>query len=71
MTGYLSAMEKAEQGFVISLLRGLLIIGPAAFILSRILGMTGIWLSVPLTEFLTFAVTVIMIKKTGSKQNQI
>lgn len=63
MAGYFSAMERADLGFLISLLRGLLIIAPAAFLLSRVFGMTGVWLAVPVTEAVTFVVTFIMIRR--------
>lgn len=68
MTGYLSAMEKAGSGFLISLLRGLAVIAPAALILSRIFGMTGIWLAIPLTEFITFIVTLIVTERKGEHE---
>ena len=56
------SLEKAkadleQKGFldhVISLLRGLLLIVPAAFLLARLLGICGVWLSYPVTEGLVF-----------------
>lgn len=65
MTGYFSAMEQAEKGFLISLLRGLAVIAPMAFWLSKLWGMTGIWLAVPVTEAVTFIVTLILIKRSA------
>ncbi|MEG1068553.1 MAG: MATE family efflux transporter [Anaerovoracaceae bacterium] len=63
MAGYLCSMEKANQGFLISLLRGVVILVPAAIILSRIFGVLGVWLAVPVTELLTFLVTLYFMKK--------
>lgn len=63
MTGYFSAMERADLGFSISLLRGFLIIAPCAVIFSRLFGMTGIWISVPVTEAVTFVLMLLMMRK--------
>lgn len=65
LTGYFSAMEQAEKGFLISLLRGLAVIAPMAFGLSKLWGMTGVWLAVPVTEAVTFIVTLILIKRSA------
>lgn len=64
LAGYLSAMEKAEKGFIISLLRGLVIIAPSAWLLSRFFGMTGVWTAIPVTETITLLAALLMLKKT-------
>lgn len=68
LAGYLSAMERADFGFLISLLRGLLVVAPAALILSRIFGTTGIWMAVVVTEVITFCATMIMVRKAAAAQ---
>ncbi|WP_028330347.1 MATE family efflux transporter [Brachyspira alvinipulli] len=50
---YFSAMDKAKPSFIISMLRGFVIIMPSIFILSSIFNMTGVWLSFPTAEILT------------------
>ena len=50
---YFSAMDKAKPSFIISMLRGFIIIMPSIFILSSIFNMTGVWLSFPTAEILT------------------
>lgn len=49
---YFSATEKAVPAQIISILRGLLLIIPIAFIMSHFFGLTGIWLALPITELL-------------------
>ncbi|OEJ15812.1 MATE family efflux transporter [Brachyspira hampsonii] len=50
---YFSAMGKAKQSFIISILRGFIFIMPSIFILSSIFNMTGVWFSFPTAEILT------------------
>lgn len=47
---FFTSIEKALPAFIISMLRGLIIIVPMAFLLSEIAGMLGVWLSFPVTE---------------------
>lgn len=61
--GYLSAMERADFGFVISLLRGLAVIAPMAVVLSKLFGMTGVWIAVPGAESVTLIAALIMVRK--------
>lgn len=63
LAGYFSAMERAEKGFLISLLRGLIIIAPSAFVLSKLWGMTGVWTAIPVTETLTFLAALLMARR--------
>ncbi len=52
LSAYFAAVEQALPAQAISLSRGFLIIIPMALLLSFALGMDGIWLSCPVTEFL-------------------
>ena len=54
MAIYFTSTNRALPAHVISLLRGLLLIVPAAFLLARLLGICGVWLSYPVTEGLVF-----------------
>lgn len=47
---YFTSVERPLPAHVISLLRGLVLIIPAAVALSALWGMTGVWLSFPATE---------------------
>ena len=56
-------MEKAFLAQIISLLRGLVVIIPMAFILSALVGLTGVWLAFPITESLVSILGVILYLK--------
>lgn len=49
---FFTSIEKALPAHVLSVLRGLILIIPMAFFMSALFGMTGVWLSYPITEFL-------------------
>lgn len=38
--------------YILSLLRGLVLIVPLAFLLSALAGINGVWLTYPITEFI-------------------
>lgn len=60
---FLCAVEKPKGAFAISLLRGCIFIIPLAFILSKMFDMNGVWLSFLASEMLTFAVSLILLRK--------
>ena len=49
---YFTSTDHSKAAHVISLLRGFFLIIPLAFFLSWLWGMTGIWITFPVTEFL-------------------
>ena len=57
---YFSAVDKPGRAFLISCLRGFLFVLPLAFILSALLGLNGIWLTVPAAELMTTAVVLLL-----------
>lgn len=61
---YFSSVENPKYAFIISILRGFIIIIPTAFILSRILGIFGVWVAMTVTELIVLMVCAIMIKGT-------
>ena len=71
MSMYFAATDKALPAQVVSLLRGLVLILPMAFLLSTVAGITGVWLAVPVTEGLVAGIAFILydtiIKKAGGK----
>ncbi len=50
---FFTSIEKAVPAQIISVLRGFVLIIPLAFLLSTAWGMAGVWLTYPITEFLT------------------
>ena len=63
-----ASSEKETYGTVISVLRGIAIIIPAAIIMSEILDITGLWLSYPVTELLTALAGCILLIISMKKQ---
>lgn len=51
---YFTSTDRAKPANIISLLRGIVLIVPLAFLMSGMFGMTGLWLTFPVTEFLVF-----------------
>lgn len=64
--GYFSSLKKAVSASVISLLKGLFLLIPAAFLLSGLLGINGVWLSYPAAESLTAIVSLVLLIKDTS-----
>lgn len=61
---HLTSTEKALSAQIISLSRGFFIVIPMAFFLSYIWGMTGVWLSYPITEIIVFIMGIALCKRT-------
>ena len=68
-TGYLGAVEEAGWAFLTSIIRGVLAISIFAFILSRLFGMTGIWLAFPAAECFTALLMIVAIRKTDHRRD--
>ncbi len=60
---YFTSVERALPAQLLSILRGLVLIIPMAFILAGLWEMTGIWLAYPLTECLTAALGFIIHRR--------
>ncbi len=63
---YFMTIKKSKIANTLSLLEGLLILVPTAFLLSKILGLTGVWLSFIIAEVVAlsiFYIQVITIRK--------
>lgn len=57
---YFTSIGKPFSAHIISLLRGFIIIIPLVFLFSNYLKMTGIFLSLPITEFIVFIISLIL-----------
>ena len=55
---FFASTANPRPAHVFSLLRGVLLILPMAFILSSLFGMTGVWLALPITEATVFLLAV-------------
>ena len=51
--GYYQSIEKALASTLFTLLRGVILLVPSFILLPRLIGVPGLWLAIPLAEFLT------------------
>lgn len=58
---YLSAAERGLNAFIVSVARGCVVLVPMVFMLSRILGMLGVWLAFVVTEGLVSVLGLILV----------
>ncbi|WP_346890040.1 MATE family efflux transporter [Clostridium sp. UBA1056] len=61
-TSLFTSISMPKQGFVISILRGFIIIIPTVLVLSSIYKIEGVWLSMPITEAITLILCIILLK---------
>ena len=60
-----SSVDRPRQSFLLSILRGFVLIIPLIFLLTALLGMTGVWLAFPVCEFLTAGVALAFLFRYG------
>ena len=65
-SGALEGLGKGVPSLVISLCRYLAVILPAAFLLSRLLGPTGVWHAFWVAEAVTAAVSVLVYRRAAA-----
>lgn len=53
MIGYYQSIEKAGIASLISPLRGFVVLVPSFMILPSLIGIAGLWLAIPVSEFIT------------------
>lgn len=57
MAMYFTSAERAVPGQIIQLARAVFVIIPVAFLMAHVLGMTGVWLTFPVTEALVVLIS--------------
>ena len=57
------AFSKSIYSLITSVMRQLVVLIPAAFLLSRIFGVTGVWFAFPLAEIMSLIVTTFFFRK--------
>jgi len=55
---YFQAVGKAYYAVVFSLLRQIIVLIPAAYLLSRLWGLTGVWVAAPVSDLAAALITV-------------
>ena len=64
--GYLGAVNRPAEASITSLCRGMVAIVVCSLVLSALFGMNGVWAAFPVSEAITLALTVSLLKrKTG------
>lgn len=65
--GYFQSLERLLPATTFALLRGLVLLVPSFVLLPRVLGISGIWLAMPLSEALTFLciVAYVAVRRRG------
>ena len=53
--GFLQSIKRVAPATIFALLRGVVFLFPAVFLLPDVLGTKGMWLALPLSEIATFA----------------
>jgi Na+-driven multidrug efflux pump len=60
-SGLFQALGKALEALVLSLTRQVLILIPMVIVLPILFGITGVWLSMPFSDALSFTLTLILV----------
>ena len=67
-SGTLEALGEGMPSLVISLLRYIIVIIPAAFVLSKAIGTTGVWWAFVITECTAAVVAFILFNRIWAKK---
>lgn len=59
-----ASISKAWASFLLSSLRAVVLVTVLVFTLSRLWGMTGVWVTIPCTELITFLVSLVLLWKS-------
>ncbi|MGL9731177.1 hypothetical protein IGI44_004595 [Enterococcus sp. DIV0756] len=71
---FFSAIGRAKQAFALALFRGYFFLIPLVIVFAGILGLTGAWISLPITEGLTLVFSVFFLRqydKSSKKSSSI
>ncbi|MBO1265434.1 MATE family efflux transporter [Proteiniclasticum sp. SCR006] len=68
---YFSAKAKPRPSFIVSLLRGILLIPPVLLFLAGAMGITGVWITIPLVELLTLLISLTLLHMERRKKVQL
>ncbi|NLY10768.1 MAG: MATE family efflux transporter [Firmicutes bacterium] len=69
LSAYYSAKGQARTAFLISILRGFILVIPLAFLLSSLIGVDGVWLTFPLTEAVVLGYCLFQRGMSRGRQN--
>ncbi len=61
---FFSSVDKPKNAFIISALRGFVVIIPVVFILASVFGINGIWMSMTVSECIVLLFVIVMMHRT-------
>ena len=61
-TIFFSSISKPRYSLIISTLRGFILILPLMLILPKFFGLTGVWITIPLVELITVAISILCFR---------
>jgi putative MATE family efflux protein len=64
------ALGYAHISLIVSFLRQIVLLLPLAYILSRFIGLSGVWIAFPISEIITFIISLFYMKKIYKKKIQ-
>lgn len=64
-TAFFSSVDTPKPAFLVSVLRGIVVIIPTAVIMAEIWNMTGVWMAITVTEVLVLGVAMTALVKYG------
>ena len=65
--GYLGAVNRPAEAAITSLCRGMVAIVVCSLVLSALFGMNGVWAAFPVSEAITLALTVFLLKRKAGR----
>lgn len=69
-SSYFTAMANAKISIIISLLRGLIFVAIGIYVFPKIVGINGIWLTVPVAEFCTAVISFFLVRQSLKKNSK-
>lgn len=70
-TSFFASINEARESFIISIMRGLIVVIPLIILLPKLFGMTGVWLTIPLAEVITLLISIIFYIKYRKRINYV
>jgi len=67
VAGYLGAVNRPAEASITSLCRGMVAIVVCSLVLSALFGMNGVWAAFPVSEAITLALTVFLLKRKAGR----
>ncbi|MCR1950944.1 MATE family efflux transporter [Clostridium sp. DSM 100503] len=62
-TSFFASINEAKESFIISIMRGLIIVTPLILLLPRLFGIIGVWITIPLAEVSTLLIGIVLYLK--------